>query len=96
MVTKYVKTFPFEFALTCQACPEQYDVFLEGKQVGYVRLRWGVLRCGYPDVVGEIVYYHEFDDGLQGCFDGDEDRNFHLAEIAKALYNRINESETVP
>jgi len=26
---------------TCGACPEQYDVFLEGENVGYMRLRHG-------------------------------------------------------
>ena len=25
-----------EFKLTCSACPEQYDVYLDNKQVGYV------------------------------------------------------------
>ena len=29
---------------TCGACPEQYDVFLGDKQIGYVRLRGGALR----------------------------------------------------
>ena len=31
------------FKKTCDACPEQYDVFKDEKQVGYVRLRWGNL-----------------------------------------------------
>ncbi len=96
MITKYVGTFPFEFHETCGACPEQYDVYLEGKQVGYVRLRWGGLRCDYPDVGGQTVYRYDFDDGLMGCFDDDKQRDFHLEKIAQSLYNRINESETVP
>lgn len=28
-----------EFRETCGSCPEQYDVFKGGRQVGYVRLR---------------------------------------------------------
>lgn len=43
-----VSTYNFEFSGTCLACPEQYDVRLEGKQVGYVRLRWGALILYVP------------------------------------------------
>jgi hypothetical protein len=94
MITKRVKCYNFEFISTCYACPEQYDVFLEGKIVGYVRLRWGMLRCNYPDVGGEEVYKHVFDEDYLGCFNSDEDRNFHLEMIAQTLYNKLNESET--
>lgn len=37
---------------TCYAYPEQYDVFLDGKQVGYLRLRHGYFRCDYPNCGG--------------------------------------------
>lgn len=77
------------FELTCGACPEQYDVYKGDLQVGYVRLRWGGLRCDYPDVGGETVYIHDFDDGYKGCFDSDEERDFHLTEISKALTGRL-------
>lgn len=96
-ITKRINTynFEFEFDLTCTASPEQYDVTLEGKQVGYVRLRWGFLRCDYPNIGGETIYEYAFTDGWQGCFNDDYQRNNHLDLIAKALYNRILESETV-
>ena len=42
-----------DFKQTCGACPEQYDVFKDEKQVGYVRLRWGDLSCRYPDYEGD-------------------------------------------
>lgn len=45
-----------ELVQTCYACPEQYDVFLEGKQIGYLRLRHGYFRADYPDHTGETVY----------------------------------------
>jgi hypothetical protein len=42
---------------TCQACPEQYDVFDDlGQQVAYFRLRHGRFRANVPNVGGEEVY----------------------------------------
>jgi hypothetical protein len=79
------------FELTCGACPEQYDVYKDENLVGYVRLRWGRLRCDYPDVGGETIYEYCFeeDDGFKGCFNSDEERDFHLTEISKALTGRL-------
>lgn len=40
----------YRFEKTCEACPEQYDVWDDSKnlKVGYVRMRWGYLRvCPY-------------------------------------------------
>ena len=90
-----VSTYNFEFSGTCLACPEQYDVYLEGKQVGYVRLRWGRLYCAYPDVGGEIIYEYNYpeDSSFKGCFDSDDERKYHLELIAQALYNRIFNAE---
>ena len=31
------------FNMTCERCPEQYDVYYQGEKVAYVRLRWGLL-----------------------------------------------------
>lgn len=68
---------------------------VEGVQVGYVRLRWGgTLRCDYPDVGDKTIYAHECDGGLQGCFDSEEQRDFHLELIAKSIYNRFIGSES--
>jgi hypothetical protein len=73
--------------MTCIACPEQYDVFdASGKQIGYVRLRHGELRCDYPDCGGETIY--EVDPIGDGCFDSDEERDFHLNAIAQKLKER--------
>ena len=73
------------FNRTCWCCPEQYDVCEKDNMVGYVRLRWGGLRASCPDVGGDEVYFHEFEDGFQGIFDNDEQRMFHLVEIAKKI-----------
>lgn len=45
-----------ELKLTCAAMPEQYEAFLDGRQVGYLRLRHGTFRAHYPDHIGSPVY----------------------------------------
>lgn len=61
---------------TSGACPEQYDAFLGDKQVGYLRLRHGLLRVQCPNSNGEVVYiaYPEGD----GVFDSSEERDYYL------------------
>lgn len=41
---------------TCCACPEQYDVFLMGKRIGYLRLRNGYFRAHYLNASGKCVF----------------------------------------
>jgi hypothetical protein len=79
--------YPFELVLTCSACPEQYDVFLAGEQVGYLRLRHGFFTVEYPDCGGEIIY--EAQPNGDGLFDSDE-RAFYLDEAMTALKTHIN------
>ncbi|MEK6852958.1 MAG: hypothetical protein AABX59_03705 [Nanoarchaeota archaeon] len=76
-----------DFIETCSSCPEQYEVFKDKKEVGYVRLRWGSLRVDYPKCGAETIFDHDFKDNLLGCFPNDESREVFLNEIA----NRINE-----
>lgn len=82
-----------DFKKTCDACPEQYDVFKGDKMVGYVRLRWGVLSCRYPDYEGDEIYSESFDDGWQGEFEDDNERNKYLIIIAKELNNYMENNE---
>ena len=77
----------FTLVLTCGACPEQYDVFLAGEQVGYLRLRHGFFTARYPDCGGEIIY--ESQPNGDGLFDSDE-RAFYLDEAITALKTHIN------
>lgn len=77
------------FKKTCDACPEQYDVFKGDKIVGYVRLRWGLLSCCYPDYEGEEIYSKSFDDAWQGEFDDDNERNKYLIIIATEINNHL-------
>lgn len=78
------------FVETCGACPEQYDVFKGGRQVGYVRLRWGTVTCDFPDCRGDTIYSHSFEnDGWKGCFDGPEERETYLNRIATAIHDAL-------
>ena len=71
-----------EVIQTSTACPEQYDVFLGGVRVGYLRLRHGVFSAEYPDRGGETVY--EAEPEGDGCF-VDTEREFHLTQAVTAL-----------
>lgn len=82
-----------DFKKTCDACPEQYDVFKDGNQVGYVRLRWGGLSCRYPNHEGDEIYSESFQDAWKGCFDDDNERNKYLLIIANELNNYLEKQE---
>ncbi|CAH1660742.1 MULTISPECIES: hypothetical protein [unclassified Chelatococcus] len=72
--------------LTCWACPEQYDVFRDGIQVGYLRLRHGYFEACVPDENGDTVY--EASPNGDGRFDDDERGRFlheAVAAIARSL-----------
>jgi hypothetical protein len=75
-----------KLVMTCGACPEQYDAFLNGQRVGYLRLRHGYFTVDFPDVDGETVY--EAETIGDGCFDATE-REHHMrcaiAAIEEAL-----------
>lgn len=84
-----------KFVCTCYACPEQYDVFKNGKQVGYVRLRWGGLVCEYPDVFGEVIYSTEIGDGWTGEFRNEKERKKYLQIIANKIEERLQKDENL-
>jgi hypothetical protein len=67
---------------TCEAYPEQYDAYLNGERVGYLRLRHGNFRVDCPKCGGETVYRAATDG--DGCFDSTE-RDFHLTLAALAI-----------
>jgi len=68
-------------------CPEQYDVILEGKRVGYLRLRHGYFRA---DVFSEtnddddIKVVYEGSPRGDGSFE-DEERHFYLQAAVMAI-----------
>lgn len=79
---------------TCFACPEQYDVFYEDQQIGYLRLRHGAFRADYPDCGGVTVY--EASPQGDGVFE-DEEREQYLLEAVIAImdyhYNSLDKGQ---
>ena len=77
------------FNLTCEACPEQYDVLdteNDNKIVAYVRFRWGHLSCTVPDVGGTVIYSAESrDNAYRGVFSTEEERVYYLEEIKQHI-----------
>jgi hypothetical protein len=71
-----------ELILTCGACPEQYDAKIDGRQVGYLRLRYGFFRVDCPDCGGETVY--EAKPIGDGSFEPNE-REFYLSAAIGAI-----------
>lgn len=74
---------------TCSACPEQYDVYKGGTQVGYLRLRHGRFRADVPDCGGATVY-SAYPNG-DGIFDSDE-RDHFLGEAIDAISKYLKEN----
>lgn len=81
-----------DLLLTCYACPEQYDVFLSGTQIGYLRLRHGSFTVEYPDVRGKLVYQaYPKGDGVF-C---EEEREHYLVHAVEALLQHKNSLDTI-
>lgn len=77
---------------TCQACPEQYDVFAGDEQVGYLRLRHGHFTAQVGSPFGETVY--EADTIGDGIFDASE-REDHLRRAVAAIAGATFDVEVV-
>jgi hypothetical protein len=71
-----------KFEKTCNCSPEQYNAYICGHQVGYVRCRWGQVTVECPNVGGEMVY-KALTEGY-GFFTDDE-RDMHLNAARKAI-----------
>ena len=81
------------FVRTSKVCPEQYDVLKDGEQVGYVRLRWGELRCDYKHCGGETIYIRNFPDKLMGSFNTEGQRMGYLSAVAHTINEHMSQSE---
>ncbi len=68
---------------TCGGCPEQYDGYIDGECVAYLRLRHGSFRAEYKD---EVVYRAQ--PRGDGVFDSDEERRHCLNEACRAILEK--------
>lgn len=83
MDTTSFNASPYILEQTCQACPEQYDVYNEqGEQIAYLRLRHGYFKCEVPSVFGTIVY--DSTPNGDGIFT-DEERPVELQKAIEAI-----------
>lgn len=73
-----------ELVRTSMAMPEQYDVFRDGRQIGYLRLRHGFFRAHYPDHTADGAVYETGVRG-DGFFHDDEERARELRAAAVEL-----------
>jgi hypothetical protein len=72
----------YELLKTCHACPEQYDVLVDGVAVAYLRLRHGCFRVDVPDCGGETIFVASpYGDG---CF-AREERHRYLYEAIRRI-----------
>lgn len=78
------------FEMTCSACPEQYEVYLNDRQVGYVRLRYGVLRVDYPECLDETIYVKKIGEEYTGQFESNGQRDYYLNLIADLIWEKIH------
>ncbi len=76
--------------LTCNAFPEQYEVFEGEKQVAYYRLRHGEFRIDYPTCGDETIY--EAEPMGDGMFD-DSERFNYLTKAMRIVKDKINKDE---
>lgn len=79
-----------EIKMTCPACPEQYEVFKDGVQVAYFRLRHGEFRVDYPSCGEETIY--EAEPNGDGIFYDDERLNY-LTKAMRKLLVKIKEEK---
>ena len=84
-----------KFTRTCMACPEQYDVTnARGQEIGYVRLRHGVLNAEYTHGdKEEFVYARRYEDA-RGRFESDDERKVVLQRIANILKLRQKQEQS--
>ena len=76
-----------ELQKTSGICPEQYDAYYKGKEIGYLRLRHGYFRAEYK---GTIVY-DAYTIG-DGSFENKE-RKKHLKKAKKAIFKAMQLAE---
>lgn len=101
-----MKAEDIEFEESCHACPEAYKMLWNGQEVGYMRLRWGVLTLTAGKYVSlfandrtgcEQIWEHLFDedswDGFKGAFDSDEEKEHFQRLCAEKLVEHYEKAK---
>lgn len=89
LIKKLYEQNGLEIKLTCGACPEQYEIFKDGEQVAYYRLRHGEFTVDVPDCGGETIY--EAEPNGDGTFDENERIAYLARAMRKLIQNLPNE-----
>jgi hypothetical protein len=66
---------------TCGACPEQYDAYINGDKIGYLRLRHGYFYTEYLPTGEKVYEAHPDGDGIFWT----EERTKYLNAASQAL-----------
>ena len=83
----------YKLYLTCEACPEQYDVTdAFDRQVGYLRLRHGGFRADTP-YCGDITVYQAQTIG-DGTFN-DSERTEHLTAAIEHIHQHRKKPSSI-
>lgn len=87
LINKLYQRNGLELKMTCPACPEQYEIFKDGNQIAYYRLRHGTFSVDFPDHMGKTIL--EIDTVGDGIFDEKE----RLVCLTKAMRSILKELE---
>lgn len=82
------------FVLTGSACPEQYDVYKDGTNIGYIRVRWGCAVFASDPCYNIIFLSCSIGDSCwTGKFDSDQQRNdfFDLCNNVYSVYEQLGD-----
>ena len=77
---------------TGTSCLEQYDAFYQGKQVAYLRLRYGHFYVSCPNING-VMIYEAYPSG-NNSFEWEE-RDHYLNDARFAIAHWLNSEEKV-
>lgn len=83
----------FVLTMTSLAFPEQYDVTLDGRQVGYLRMRHGHFWVYYPDADGARVYEAELSEDFSHGIFSPEERDAQLPLALDAIVDALMKDE---
>lgn len=83
---------PYRVVLTCECVPEQWDIFIDDRQVGYLRCRFSKWSLEYPACGGRVLIaepWHPERSRYESNFD--EERPAVFARVFRALDHAVME-----